>query len=130
MNWKKIVAFGVAAFFAEVVVGFVMGGSAWSVDLAAAKERVAWSTCLSLLFATLIFSALAIRQYDRPVVHAALAFLLTLVLSLAVGALLPASLSERSQLLVALEWLTLAIGLVVGTSIGGYLRSHGAGAGA
>ena len=130
MNWKKIVMFAAAALFAEVVVSFMMGGTALSNDLAAAKERWAWSTVLSFLFATLIFAALAVRQYNRPVLHASLALLLTFVLSLAVGTLLPASLGEQPQVLVALEWLTLAIGLVVGTSIGGYVRSRGTSGGA
>src|SRR5690606_1004322 len=66
VNWKKIVMFAAAAFFAEVVVGFMMGGTALSNDLAAAKERWAWSAVLSFLFATLIFAALAVRQYNRP----------------------------------------------------------------
>ena len=130
MNWKKIVVVAAAVFLAEVLVGFVMGGLAWSIDLAVAKERLVWSTSLSFLFATLIFAALAVRQYDRPAVHATLALLLTLVLSLAVGGLFPASLSDRPGILVALEWLTLAMGLVVGTTIGGYLRVRGVGAGA
>ena len=121
VNWKKIAGFAVALFLAEVLVGFIDGGAGASAGLDAAKQRLALSTLLSLSFSTLIFFVLAARHDYRPFLHANLALLLTFAFSLALGVVLPA---DAPLILVALEWLTLVIGLVIGTSVGRYVRSR------
>jgi hypothetical protein len=114
VNWKKIGVFAAALFLAEVFVGFITGG------INATEQRLAVSSVLSLSFSILLFSAMAASQ-DRPFLHACLALLLTFVFSLALGVILPPWLTETPLILVALEWLALALGLVIGTSIGRYV---------
>jgi hypothetical protein len=118
LNWKKIAGFAAALFLAEVLVGFIDGGTASSVDLGAAKQRLTLSTLLSLFFSAVIFSVMAVRQDYRPFLHAGLALLFAFAFSLALGAILPAWLTDTPLILVALDWLTLAVGLIIGTSIG------------
>jgi hypothetical protein len=122
VNWKKIAAFAVAIFLAEVLVGFIDGGLVTGASLDAAMQRLAIGTLLSLCFSILLFSVMASRQDHRPFLHAILVLLLTFAFSLALGAILPAWLTGTPLILVALEWLTLVVGLVIGTSIGRYVR--------
>jgi hypothetical protein len=120
VNWYKIVATAAALFLAEVLVGFIGGGLA-SSDLSAAKRLLVQSPLLSLLFSATIFSVMAACQDYRPFLHAGLALLLTSVFSLALVAILPDWLTDTPHMLAALEWLTLIVGLVIGTSIGRYI---------
>jgi hypothetical protein len=120
VNWKKIGGFAAALFLAEVLAGFIAGGVA-GADLDAAKQLLALISLLSLSFSTLVFSVMAAGQH-RPFLHATLALLLTFAFSLALGAILPAWLVDTPLLLIALEWLTLVLGLIIGTSIGRYVR--------
>jgi hypothetical protein len=114
VNWKKIGLFAVALFLAEVLVGFIAGG------VEAAEKRLAMSLVLSLSFSILLFSVMAAGQ-SRPFLHTSLSLLLNFVFSLVLWAILPAWLVETPLILAALEWLTLTLGLVIGTSIGCYI---------
>ena len=122
VNWKRIAGFAAALIFAEILVGFIQGGAEASTSLDAAKRALVQSTLLSLAFSTLIFSVMTVRQDHRPFLHATLALLLTFVFSVALGAVLPARLTDTPLILAVLEWLTLVVGLIIGTSLGNYLR--------
>ena len=122
VNWKKIAGFAVALIFAEILVGFIQGGGETSTSLDAAKRALIQSQLLSLAFSSLIFSVMTVRQAHRPFLHAAFALLLAFVLSVALAAVLPAWLTDTPLVLAVLEWLTLVVGLIIGTSVGRYLR--------
>ena len=114
VNWNKIGLFAAALFFSEFAVGFVTGG------LEAAELRLAASFVLSLCFSALLFGFMAVGQ-RRPFLHASLALLLTIVISLSLGAALPAWWGETPPILALLEWLVLVGGLIIGTSVGRYV---------
>ena len=122
VNWKKVVGFAAALIFAEISVGFIQGGAAAGTSLGAANRALVQSTLLSLAFSTLIFSVMTVRQDHRPFLHATLALLLAFVFSVALGAVLPAWLTDTPLILAALEWFTLVVGLIIGASVGHYLR--------
>ena len=124
VNWKKIAGFAAALVFAEILVGFIQGGADASSGLDAAKRALVQSTSLSLAFSTLVFSVMTARQDHRPFLHATLALLLAFVFSFALGVVLPAWLADTPLVLAVLEWLTLVVGLVIGTSVGHYLRQR------
>ena len=118
VNWKKIAGFATALFLAEVLVGFIDGAAASSSGLDVAKHSLVQNTLLSLVFASVICAVMAARQDYRPFLHASFALLGAFALSLALGAVLPAAFSDRPLILVAWVWLTQAVGLIIGTSIG------------
>ena len=124
VSWKKIVALAAALFLSEAVVGFINGGWVTGSDVDATMQRWAICTLLSLGFSTLLFSVMAARQAYRPFLHAVLALLLNFVFSLALGAILPAWLTEMPLILVALQWFTLIVGLIIGTSLGCHVRAR------
>lgn len=113
LNWKKIGLFAVALFLAEVLVGFITGGPK-------AELRLVASLALSLCLSSVLFWLMAVGQ-SRPFLHASLALLGTFMFSLALGAVLPAWLVETPVIFAVLEWLTLVVGLILGTSIGRYV---------
>jgi hypothetical protein len=123
VNWKKIAGFAAGLFFAEVLVGFIEGGMAGDGSLAAAKRHFALSTLLSLSFSAAISLVMAIRQY-RPFLHAGLALLLTFAFSVALGAILPAWLTDTPPILAVIEWITMIAGVVVGTSAGRFVSAR------
>ena len=124
VSWKKIVTLAAALFFSEALVGFINGGSVSGSDVDVAMQRWTISTLLSLLFSTLLFLAMAARQANQPFLHATLALLINFAFSLALGAILPAWLTEMPKILVALQWFTLVVGLLIGTSLGCYVRAR------
>ena len=111
VNWKKIALFAAALFAAQVLVGFLAGG------LEAPGARLAVGLSLSLCFSALLFGYMAVGQ-PRPYLHTSLVLLLTFVLSLALGAILPAWWVSTSVVLALLDWLALVVGLLIGTSAG------------
>ena len=131
MNWKRIIAFAALLFVAEVLVGFIAGGFS-GTDVTAFRRRLAVSVCLSLALSGAVFSAMSYRQAHRPFLHALSALLLMAVLSLALAAAFPALLGSTPIVLIALDWVTLAVALIIGTSFGRYLAGphHGARTGA
>jgi hypothetical protein len=122
VNWKKVAGLAAALIFAEILVGFIQGFADAGTNLDAAKRTLVQSTLLSLTFSTLIFSAMSARQDHRPFLHATLVLLLAFVFSVALGAVLPARLTDTPLILAVLEWLTLVVGLIIGTTVGHYLR--------
>ena len=123
VNWKKIGLFATVLLLAEILVGFITGGRQ------AAELRIVASYVLSLCFSSFLFWLMGKRQ-SRPFLHAGLALLLTFVLTVALGAILPAWLAQTSLILAVLDWLTLALGLIIGTSIARYVTLRKARAGA
>ena len=122
VNWKKIAGYAAALIFAEILVGFIQGGAEAGAGLDAAKRALVQSMLLSLAFSTLIFSVMTVRQDHRPFLHATLALLLAFVFSVGLGAILPAWLTDTPLILAVLEWFTLVVGLIIGSSVGRYLR--------
>jgi hypothetical protein len=121
VNWKKVAGFAATLIFAEILVGFIQGGADAGTSLEAAKRALVQSMLLSLAFSALIFSVMCARQDHRPFLHATLALLLASVSSAALGAVLPAWLTDKPLILSVPEWLTLVVGPTIGASVGHYL---------
>ncbi len=83
-----------------------------------AQTQFLLSTLLSFLFASTIFWLMAVRQAQRPFVHASLALIVMLALSFGLAAAMGIWLGGNFHAVLALvEWLTLVAALVVGTSL-------------
>jgi len=70
-----------------------------------------------------VFTFMAYRQDARQFLHAGVALLAYFAFSQILAALLPTWMGSSSFLVVALDWLTSIIALVIGTSLG-QLLSH------
>jgi hypothetical protein len=115
VNWKKIFAIAVALLGSELLVGFVEGGFSVA-DPSSARVQFLLSVCASFLLASAIFFVAAARQGHRSFLHASLALLIMVALSLlAARAWLG---GEFHMVLAAVEWFTLVAALVVGTTLG------------
>ncbi|MGY0653096.1 hypothetical protein ACW7GZ_14805 [Luteimonas sp. A537] len=118
MNWKTIILGAAALLVAQTLVGFVEGGFGAS-SVRSALAQLLLGSLASLLLTTAIFWAMATRTDARPFVHACLALTLVVALSLALASLMSYLFGTKPHLvLVAVEWITLLVALLVGTTLG------------
>ena len=120
VNWKRIVVFAALLFASGVLVGFIEGGFS-GTDVTALRGQLVLSVCLSLGISVAVFSAMSFRQEHSPFLHAFAALLLMEAFSLALAAAFPAWLGGTPLVLMVLDWITLAVALVAGTSLGRYM---------
>jgi hypothetical protein len=111
VNWGVITKVFIGLFFADLVAGFF------------APDRLFVGLCLSFLMCLAIFTFMAYRRDARQFPHAGVALLAYFAFSQILAALLPTWMGSSSFLVVALDWLTSIVALVIGTSLG-QLLSH------
>ena len=120
VNWKRIFAFAALLFASGVLAGFIEGGFS-GTDVTALRPYLALGVSLSLVLSGAVFAAMSFRQEHRPFLHALLALLLLVAFSLVLSAAFPVFLGRTPALLIVLDWFTLAVALVLGTSLGRHL---------
>jgi hypothetical protein len=128
VNWRRIAGLALALLLSQLIIGFAEGAAGAPNQ---AQAQFLLSTLLSFLTASVIFWFFSVRQKHRPFLHAGLALVAMVALSIVLAAAVFTWLGGNFHMvLVAAEWVTLAVALVVGTYIGTRSggRSRGSGA--
>jgi hypothetical protein len=106
VNWGMITKAFIGLFLADLFTGFFV------------PDQLFVSLGLSFLLCIAVFTVMAYRQDARQFLHACVALLAYFAFSQILAVFLPNLVSSSSFLLVALDWLTSIVALVIGTSLG------------
>lgn len=133
INWKVVCIAGIALLLSGVFVGFVSGRTTPQTESAVLSAYIG-NTFLHFILYSLVFSWVGYRQRQSQVLHAVLAYLLSLALAIAIMATLYVGLSlspsePQPLVLQAIDWVvticSAAVGLLVGRNVAKFvLRTH------
>ena len=121
INWRKTFSYGLCIFISQVTIGIAVGFFFSDTGPPFHAGDIA-----SSLVALAIFAHLAKRQIDRPLWHGCLALVVYCVLSILFGAAIWHLVGGVPISEIALEWLGLALAMLVGVGLGLVLRRKAA----